>query len=194
MSHFARLSTSLVFVALLAACAHPISISPDLNTLPARQPSVDKSVAYVISAADRDLEITTGGGGGDSVRYFLHRELEAGIFKALSSIYKRVTLLRSATGKDTGASSSPSLVFVPKLASDSSSASILTWPPTNFLITIEYDVFDTAGKRIYNNRVLGRGEATFEEFSKDFGLSGKRAAEDVLKKFADQVYGATELK
>ncbi len=181
-------------VLLLGACAHPISITPDTSSLTESKVPVNASVAYVISGADRDMEVTTPGGGGDSIRYFPYRELESGIFQALSSIYSRVTLWRSAAERSAPASAGIEYVFVPKITTGSSSSSIFTWPPTAFYITMAYEVQDGAGKTVYRNQVLGRGAAEFEEFKGNFGLAGKRASLDVLKNFKAQVEGAAELK
>lgn len=179
---------------LLAACAHPINIAPDTDSIAAPSTApVARSVAYVISSADRDLEVTTPGGGGDSIRYFPYRELESGIFQALSAIYKRVTLWRSTAEKSAPLNRDVTLVFTPKISTGSSSTSIVTWPPTSFFITINYDVKDAAGGQVYTNQVLGRGAAEFEEFKSDFGLAGKRAAKEVLVNFKAQVEAAKEL-
>lgn len=180
---------------LAGACAHPINIAPDTAALAAGgDPPVARSVAYVISNADRDLEVTTPGGGGDSIRYFPYRELESGLFQALSAIYKRVTLWRSEAESKAPASKDVALVFVPKISTASSSSSILTWPPTSFFITLAYEVKDPAGKSVYASQVLGRGAAEFEEFKADFGLAGKRAAKDVLTNFKAQVEATKELR
>ena len=182
-------------VALLGACAHPITIAPNPASIAAPiDGPVQKSVAYVISAADRDREITTDGGGGDSVRYFPYRELESGIFQALSAVYSRVTLFRSIGEKQAPANSAVALIFVPTNTTASSSSSILTWPPTSFYITLKYAVQNAAGDVLYSNQVLGTGAAQFEEFTSNFGLAGTRAAESVLLNFKAQVAGARELK
>lgn len=186
--------SALCLALVLGACAHPLNITPDTSALAAGKSSVEKSVAYVISTEDRDREVTTPGGGGDSIRYFPYRELEAGIFQALSAIYKRVTLWRSNTEKDAPLNKDVALVFTPKITTGSSSSSILTWPPTAFFITINYDVKDAVGKQVYANQVLGRGAAEFEEFKSDFGLAGKRAAKEVLVNFKAQVEAAKELR
>lgn len=193
---FALRWVAVGLAALLGACAHPISIAPNPASLSAATdaPVVPLNVAYVITTVDRDREVTTGGGGGDSVRYFPYRELESGIFQALSAVFSRVTLLRSAAEKQAPANRDLSLIFVPVITTASSSSSIVTWPPTSFFITLSYAVQDADGKQVYSNQVLGRGAAEFEEFVSNFGLAGKRAAEDALLKFKQQVAGAKELQ
>jgi hypothetical protein len=179
---------AIAAAALLGACAHPISIVPDLGTLPATGPAaVERNVAYVVTAANRDMEITTPGGGGDSVRYFPYRELESGLFQALSTVYARVTLLRSAQDTALIEKNGVSLVFLPRITTTSSSTSIFTWPPTDFSVTIAYTVTDASGAEIYKGSVTGTGQADYATFIKDFGIAGKRAALDALRKFRTQV-------
>jgi hypothetical protein len=187
----------LVVTALLVgACAHPINIVPKVDFSTSDSALVQKSVAYVITQADKDREVITEGGGGDLISYFPYRDLESGIFQALSAVFSRATLIRGV-GDDLALSKNKvSLVFIPKITTTSSSDGLFTWPPTQFAITIEYLVQDLAGSPVYKNLVLGTGRATFTEFSGagDFGLAGRRAAEDVLKKLKDQISSAKELR
>jgi hypothetical protein len=194
MSKTIRTAAVVALLALLGACAHPISMTPDLTSIPTQKPSVNKNAVFVISTEDRDREVTTPGGGGDSIRYFPYRELEAGIFQVLSSIYAKVTLLRTSADKSLLDSSKASYVFLPTITTESSSKSAFTWPPTDFAVTVKYKVQDPAGKPVYDNQVQGKGHAEFDEFKKDLGLAGKLAAQDALKKFKAQVEAAPELK
>lgn len=178
---------ALSLAGLLGACAHPVSITPNLGSLPPGEPAVQQNVAYVISEANRDMEITTPGGGGDSVRYFPYRELESGLFQALSGVYSRVTLLRATPDTAQMSKGNFTLVFLPTITTSSSSTSIVTWPPTDFSVTIGYTVQDADGLPVYKGSVVGTGQADFATFKSDFGIAGKRAAEDALRKFRAQV-------
>lgn len=192
---YGRLATLVFSCLLLGACAHPIGIAPKEEVLakPDAKPSV-RSVAYVITPQDRDRQVETDGGGGDKVSYFPYRDMEAGFFHALTPLYSRVTLVRSATDKATLDKNDVSLVFLPKLTTTSSSSGLFTWPPTAFSVSIEYTVLDAAGKEIYKNLLVGNGNATFDEFKTELGLAGRRAAEEALKKFQEQVGGAAALR
>lgn len=183
----------LLFV---GACAHPINIAPKFAVDDPAVAGVNKSIAYVVTQADRDLEVTTDGGGGDMVRYFPYRDLEAGFFQILSSLFTRVTLVRAINDEAALAKNEVKLVMIPKITTSSSSDGIFTWPPTQFSIVIEYKVQNRAGEEVYKNLVLGEGRATFSEFSAagDFALAGRRAAENVLKKLRDQLLGVQALK
>lgn len=180
---------------LLGACAHPINISPKALDVQGK-PGISKSVAYLISAEDRDLEVTTDGGGGDKVRYFPYRDLESGIYQVLNSVFARTTLIRTL-GDDAALSKNDvSLVMVPRIKTSSSSDGLFTWPPTQFSVAIEYQFQDRAGKPIYKNIVMGDGRATFAEFSAggDFAVAGRRASEDVLAKFREQLLAAPAIR
>lgn len=182
------------FTVLIGACAHPINITPKVDI--SSTADIQKSVAYVISQDDKDREVTTPGGGGDMVSYFPYRDLEAGIFQTLSSVFSRVTIVRKTGDEQTLSKNNVSLILLPKIITASSSDGLFTWPPTQFSITIEYLFQDIAGNSVYKNLTMGTGRATFSEFTGagDFGLAGKRAAEDVLKKLKEQISNAKELK
>ena len=190
-----RLTASIGICLLMGACAHPIGITPNAAVLQKSEskPSA-RSVAYVITQQDRDREVETDGGGGDKVSYFPYRDMEAGFFHALTPLYSRVTLVRSPAEKAALDKNDVSLLFVPKLTTTSSSSGVFTWPPTAFSVSIEYTVMDASGKEVYRNLLIGNGNATFDEFKTELGLAGRRAAEDALKKFQDQVGGAAALR
>lgn len=181
-------------LALLGACAHPITIIPKIETPASAAPMVQKSVAYLISNADKDRQVTTPGGGGDSVNYYPYRDLEGGMFQVLNSVYSRVTLIRAESDELSLSKNKVSMIFIPTITTTSFSTGLMTWPPTDFSVAIAYLVRDLSGKLLYKNSVVGIGRATFEEFVKDFGLAGKRATEDVLRKFKEQIQAAPELK
>jgi hypothetical protein len=168
---------------LMFGCAHPISLSPNLTDgkLDA-VPASKSSVAYYISEADRGKEITSAGGGGDKVRYFPYRDLEAGIYKVLSSVYANVTKLPAPQDAATIEKNGVTLVFNPLITTTSSSPSLLTWPPTKFGIDLSCNITDATGKGLKQFTVRGDGAAEFEEFKGDFSLSAKRASNDVLQK------------
>ena len=68
---------TLLLVAVLAGCAHPISLSPDLaRVTSATATKIDKKAGLSLADADRSREVTTPGGGGDKLSYFPYRDLE----------------------------------------------------------------------------------------------------------------------
>jgi len=174
---------ALALSAIVAGCAHPISMSPDLaavTTAPAGATRIDKHVGYHITDADRTREVTTAGGGGDQVRYFPYRDLEPGFYKVLSETFKDVS--RIADPKDAGkvAQSGVGVIITPTIKTFSSSDSVLTWPPTRFTVEVSCVVTDTSGKTLDEVRVSGYGQASFDEFKSNFSLAATRASNNAL--------------
>ncbi|PUE53406.1 membrane lipoprotein lipid attachment site-containing protein [Limnohabitans parvus] len=166
------------FVALVSGCAHPLNISPDIAAINqgSSVEKFDKNFSYYFSE-DLEKEVTTPGGGGDSVRYRPYKELDMGIYKVFSDKFKNVEVLKKPGGNN----NSDYLAEV-TISTNSSSSSALTWPPTLFGVNITAEFFNLKSglkEKIY---VSGEGRAEFSEFKSNFNLSAKRASEDALKK------------
>lgn len=191
---FGRLAFAGSLVALLVACAHPISLEP--AKLPQRAESglVAKKVAYAISDADKAREVTTPGGGGDKVSYFPYRDMERALRAALRAVYQDVSAVKSASDlaavKEIGAS----YVFTPEITTTSSSPSPFTWPPTKFSTEVSCTVTDANGVMVARVRANGEGAAEFEEFKSDFSLSARRAVGDVAEKLAAEIRNNEKLR
>lgn len=183
----ARLGMAAAVVALLAACAHPISLEP--TKVPERIESqlVKKKVGYVITDADRAKEVTTPGGGGDKVTYLPYRDMEKALRSALRAVYDDVTAVKSASDAAALREAGVAYVFTPVINTTSSSPSALTWPPTEFAAEVVCTVTDAAGAVVARVRATGHGAAEFEEFKSDFSLSARRAVADVAEKLAAEI-------
>ena len=190
-----RRYASLLCALLLAACAHPISLAPNLTKLDlpttAARPG---TVGLYVSAADKERQVITPGGGGDKVSYYPYRELEAGIYKTLGSIYERVIVVASPTDVDALTKAGVSMVARPQIITQSSSSSLLTWPPTDFQIQLSCTFADLGGTAIAETLVTGVGHADFEEFKSDFSLAAKRASEDALNKTQKAILAEKKLR
>jgi uncharacterized membrane protein YoaK (UPF0700 family) len=138
--------------------------------------------------------VTTPGGGGDKVSYFPYRDLESGIFKILGNIYDRVVLVSSPTDVEALAKSGVSVVAQPQIITQSSSDSVLTWPPTFFQVQLSCTFTAIGGAKIAETFVTGTGNAEFSEFKSDFSLAAKRASEDALKKTQSAIVAEKRLK
>lgn len=185
---FARLGIAAGVVALLTACAHPISL--EANKLPSAQnASVNKKVAYVITDADRALEVETPGGGGDKVKYYPYRDMEKAIRAALRSVYTDVAVVKTPA-EATGAA----YVFTPTITTTSSSQSSFTWPPTQFSAEILCTVVNPTGAPVSAVSVTGNGAAEFSEFKSEHSLSARRAVEDAAAKLAVAVRNDPKLR
>ncbi len=164
---------------ILGGCAHPIVIAPDLSTVGiTQQTKSSKSIGYYL-AEPVEKEVTTSGGGGDQVRYKPYKDLETGLYKMYASIFSNVTLLSSSSDP---AKSKVDYIAAVEISTSSSSPSLFTWPPTMFTLNLTNNISDAKGTVLGNLRTSGEGRAEFSEFKSDFGLAGKRAAQEALNR------------
>lgn len=180
----------LTAVLALSGCAHTLQIAPDLAKIERpvdAKPKIQANVAYYINDALRKEERTTPGGGGDKVTTTPYRDLETGFYKMLSNVFDKVTLVRTQNDSSSLAQQKIDYVITPVVTPNSSSSSMLTWPPTHFTIDLSCDISDPSGKLLYRKQVVGQGNAEFDEFKQDFGLSGKLAMQDALLKMQNQL-------
>ncbi|WP_422095927.1 hypothetical protein [Variovorax sp.] len=174
---------ALLAVTVLAGCAHPIAVVPDQARLarsadaPAPMPL---RVGYHIPAALADMEVTTPGGGGDNIRYFPYRDIDAGFEKMLSNVFSDIVKLPSIAKPAETASSGVHYVIVPTIVTTSGGSGLFTWPPTSFSVDLTSQIRDPAGTLVASPRVVGFGSAETSERIFDHGIAGRRAMEDAL--------------
>jgi hypothetical protein len=189
-----RMVLALGLALTLAACAHPISVSP-LSSPPREEAKlVNKHVAYVMTDELRNRSVTTSGGGGDKVSYYPYRDLEKTIRDALRAVYQDVTVINAAAEAKADPTKNIALVFTPEISTSSSSDSMLTWPPTQFFINLECTATDAEGKQLSSFRLSSNGAAQFSEFKSDFGLAGRRAATELGSKLVQELTSNPALK
>lgn len=183
----ASIALSVLLLLLLGGCVHPITMITE--TAPPRSQAylVPKKVAYVMTDADRDLEVITPGGSGDRVSYYPYRDLEKSIRDALRAVYRDVVVLRSASDAKANEAAGVSLVFSPRIKTDSSSSSWISWPPTSFTAEVSCVVTDAAGTEVTRVRAAGNGTAEFGEFKGDFGLAARRAATRLTAQLSSEI-------
>ena len=195
MKQFAKLIFSIATCVVLFGCAHPISMTPEPTSHSVGSTTrINKQVGYHIPEASRALEVTTAGGGGDKVRYFPYRDMEAGFYKALGEVFTGVT--KVSNPKDSAAiiASGVTLLIVPEISTTSSSSSLLTWPPTQFSVMLNCTVVDAKGQNVTNIRVEGNGLAEFSDFKSNFSLAAVRASNDALQKLVKALAESKELR
>jgi hypothetical protein len=182
-----RLAAALATVVLLAGCAHPITMITE--TAPPRSAAhlIPKKVAYVMTDAQRDLQVTTAGGSGDRVSYYPYRDLEKSIRDALRAVYRNVVVLRTAGDAKANEAAGVSLVFTPQIKTDSSSSSWVTWPPTSFTAEVSCVVSNAAGAEVTRVRAVGNGTAELGEFNGDYGLAARRAATRMTSQLSSEI-------
>jgi hypothetical protein len=172
-------------LALMAGCAHPIKVAPDVARLervsstPAR---VAANVGYYIPREVSSVEITTPGGGGDNIRYFPYEDIEVGFEKMLSNVFTGVVKLNSISDLPSVARGGTDYIIQPVVVTSSGGSGLFTWPPTNFTVDLTCNIRDSVGTLIASPRVVGTGSAETGERLHDHGIAGKRAMGDALVK------------
>ncbi|MFN5542632.1 MAG: hypothetical protein ACK499_10055 [Betaproteobacteria bacterium] len=181
---------------LITGCAHSVRITPDSANLPTAEGITrsTKTVGYVMTDEERNRRVITPGGGGDKIEYAPYKELEAGLFRVLNNVFANVHPLRSVDEQSSIAEKGITLVFRPTIATNSSSSSLFTWPPTAFEVIIEIKAMDTGGKLLWADTISGKGNAEFAEFKSDFSLAAKRASEAALKQLQTRLLASSVVR
>lgn len=168
--------------AYLSGCAHPLVITPDIDSSQVKDKPIQKKVAYSISKNLLDTLVTTGGGGGDKVEYYPYRDMDVAFYNMLSKVFLDVKKLSLSDEKVLIKNNGYSYFITPVIKTYSSSPSLFTWPPTQFQVILTCNIEDFEGNKIVSLTSRGQGKAEHYEFERDFSLSGKRAAKDALDK------------
>lgn len=163
--HIARAAAAGIAFAVLSGCAHNITISGDSTELMKTEKTeqIDKVVRLLITDEQRAKDVTSPGGGGDKVTYKPYRDLKFPIYLGLSRTFKQVVKLNAMPDEATARSKGISYLVAPEIVTDSSLASLLTWPPTDFSVTLVCTVTDPTGKQVAAPQIRGTGHAEFEE-------------------------------
>ncbi|MDO9237690.1 MAG: hypothetical protein Q7U28_16860 [Aquabacterium sp.] len=174
---------------LMTGCAHQVSMTPDTKQLAAAPAKINKSIAYVISAADLTKEVQTPGGGGDKIKYQPYRDLDGALYQAFSAVFADVS-------KVTNASEAKGVTFVitPSITTNSSSDSMFTWPPTQFSVDLVCSVADIKGQAVTEVRASGKGAATFDQFKSDLSLAARLASMDAVNNLVKALTDSAELR
>ena len=182
--------------AFFSGCAHPISVSPDVSKIEntGGHKRIEKNVGYYISQEKKDLEVTTPGGGGDKIKYKPYGDIEIALYKMLGNVFSDVTALKTPTDAESIKQHKIVFVFTPAIATNSSSPSLLTWPPTQFTVNLTCNIMDSSGKVVATKSVTGEGKAEWDEFKHDFSLSARRATQDALLKMQEALLTSPDLR
>ena len=191
-----QLSLILAIAVLVTGCAHPMIIKPDVAVLavPADSSRIDKNIGLYIAPENRAKVVTTPGGGGDKVTYHPYEDLETGIYQVLGNVFRNVSLLKSLNDEEYMAKNSLVLVATPEITTNSSSSGILTWMATDFTVTINCKITDTAGQTVTTVSSTGTGHADYSELKTNFSLAGEKASADALIKLQAALQAASELR
>ncbi len=172
----------IIALVLFSGCAHNIQLTPDLSKLRNAESNstIDKNIAYYISAEDKIKEVTTPGGGGDKVTYKPYADSESALNTVLLRMFSKVYSMKFLEDEKYIKEKNINYIFIPKITTDSSSSSILSWPPTEFTISLSCKVVNVEGKTIWEKTLQSKGNAEFSEFKSDFSLAARRASESVF--------------
>ncbi|MFC5430429.1 hypothetical protein ACFPTO_16690 [Paraburkholderia denitrificans] len=182
-------------VAALSGCAHEISLTGDANKIPALSTkALDKTVGLVITDDQLASEVITPGGGGDKVSYHPYHDLELPIYISLGHVFKNVTKLKSMPDAATIQARHLDYVIKPTIKTTSSSPSLVTWPPTDFSVTLACSVADPSGQTVVTEDVTGNGHAEFSQFKHNVSLAGQLATADAVSKLQSALASAPELQ
>lgn len=184
---------TIVFVTIFSGCAHKITISPDNENI-TKMVEVKKknyNIGYLVD--DINLTVITGG-GGDRVTYQPYKETESALISVLSKHFQKVYKIDNLENKDFISKNNLKLIFSYEIQTYSSSKSLFTWPPTNFIIKLTCKAVDINGTVIWHDIIKDQGNAEFDEFKNDFSLSAKRASENVFKKLLLELNNIKELE
>lgn len=187
MSSVFKTMSILAFV-FITGCAHQINLTPPLNTLDKDNITpISKNVGYYISDENRLKEVESPGGGGDKVKYTPYADLEPALKYALDNVFTSVYEVPSLSDSDFIKSNDISYIFVPMITTDSSSDSLLTWPPTDFTVSLLCRAVDSTGASVWETTIQGQGHAEFDQFKHDFSLAARKAAKEALLKLEDEI-------
>jgi hypothetical protein len=176
---------------LTAGCAHMINLTPPLNTLEADGiTKVGKTAGYYIDPALRSKVVTTPGGGGDKVSYTPYADSEPALRDVLVRVFGDAVPVASLTDKQALADKHVAYVLIPTITTTSSSSSALTWPPTNFTVTIDCKVQTPDGTAVWQGTAKGSGDAVFADFKHDFSLAARRASKAAFLDLQSQLNSA----
>lgn len=173
-----------VFVALaMTGCSHKISIDPSLDEIRDAKvkEKINVNVGYYISQDIENKKVVTPGGGGDKVDYTPYKDTETALNVVLLKIFNNVYKVKSLEDKKYIESKNIRYVFLPTIKTDSSSESLVTWPPTKFTIELKCKAINSDNKTIWEETIYAEGNAEFDEFKNNFALSAQRATEKVFK-------------
>lgn len=191
-----RILALLGGLVVFSGCAHNIQINPDLSNVRNMETAsaLNKNVAYYISAEDRIKLVTTPGGGGDKVSYKPYADSEGALNTILSNVFARVYSISDLNDAGFLREKEISFIFLPSISTNSSSESLMTWPPTDFTFTLTCTAIDAEGNEFWDRTVEAKGHADYKEFKSDFGLAARRAVELAFRTLLSEIDKSEEFK
>jgi hypothetical protein len=147
---------------------------------------IQGTAGYYITPTMREKEVITPAGGGDRVRYTPYKDIERGFADVLDNVFAGVKPLDSNVSPSINNNSVDYVVSL-EINTDSSSASMFTWPPTWFGVSLETEIVNTETKKKTTITAKGEGNAKYSEFIRDKGIAGKKASQDALNNLQHEI-------
>lgn len=190
------ITASILVIIGLTGCSHKISIDPSMEEIRATKVENKSTlnVGYYISKHNKELKVTTPGGGGDKVEYMPYKDTESVFNTILSKVFNRVYSLESFSDKEYIKSKDIKYIFTPTIKTNSSSSSPFTWPPTKFTVALNCEAVNLDGTKVWEETTYEEGSAEFDEFKENFSLSAQRATEKAFQSMLNKLKKSDSFK
>jgi len=174
---------SIFIIFIMTGCSHKISIDPKLENINSIKvdKKMDVNVGYYISKELQNKKVVSSGGGGDKIDYTPYSDTEDALNVVLMKIFNKVYKINMLEDKKYISDKNIKYIFIPTIKTDSSSESLVTWPPTKFTIELKCKAIDSSNKTIWEETINSEGKAEYDEFKYDFALSARIATEKAFK-------------
>lgn len=178
---------SLFIMIGLTGCFNPNSqvTIPTANLSLVQKSKLQMNVGYYISEYNRNLITTTQAGGGNTISYFLYKDLEPAINYALMNNFEKVYFVNNIDNKSYLDNKNIKYILIPAIKTNSYSPSAMYWPPQTFNIELEYSVYDISMIKLFDGKIFAQGIASEEEWKQNgFMYASQRAVETVYNKLS----------
>ena len=178
----------------LSGCAHRIDINPDVSNINniTSSEKIPGNAGYYYPPGSREQLFTNPVGGGDSVKYYAYKDIEAAFSVMLGNVFGSVTRLDSISKNELLEKSINYIVSLDIKTKLSSGP--FTWPPNWFVFDLSSQITNANGQHITTIYSSGEGRARYKEILSDNGIAGRRAANNALRKMQESMFTSEELR
>lgn len=184
-----RLFFIIAMTLLFSGCAHKISLEGDINRkdVSLGDKKNTSKVGLYVNQSENTKEFISDGGGGDKLSYYPYKDISKMLYKALKGTFKNI---QKVSNNDKN-SNIKYFFKIANIETSSSSSSFAFWPPEEFSIKIDLQVFDKSQKMIWGKEVIGHGSAVRSEFLNDFSIAARKASKDAVMKLYDEIISSS---
>ncbi len=184
---------AVAFITISGCASRTFEITPPIDQLISQgnNEKIDKVVGYYISAENKGAKVTSSAGGGETVSYFPYRDTELAFKTLLKKKFATVHVLSSLNDAEAHSKKNISYIFRSTITTNSSSESIMFWPPTSFNFELSCFATKPNGEEVWSKTVISEGKAESSESKHDYSLSARRASEKAFIQMLDEVMQTT---